>query len=124
MPETPESLVRQYNPLSRANVREPSVAIGAAATAVTIYNDSEEERAETIWIQNYSATPLKYAINMACSELAFHGILGADSGVDQGNGGRFAFYPNKAGIQTISLFSTAGVRAGIEKHTRRKGINW
>lgn len=121
MPDTPESLVKTYNPLARANVREPYIATtAAAAQAVTIYDVTQEAQAKFIWVRNLGTSPLKYAINQDCSDLAFHDIISADSGGDQGDGGKVKFELHQSGIKKISLFcQAAAVRASVEKHVRR-----
>lgn len=118
--DTPEAVtIPRENPLARNLTLPPWVAIGAAAAALEVYNESLEPKAEKIFLQNLSITPVKYAFGQACSEDSFHGILAAGVAQDDGLGGNTLLDVRARGIVSISLFcGAADIRVSVEKHLK------
>lgn len=106
-----------YNPLSQWTIEPPINKALDAATATKVYDGSvngPDGKIGRIVIQNVSAEPVFYAFNQDASNQAFHGIIAADTGSKQGNGGVLSIdsYPN---IQSISLYSVNASEVAIFK---------
>jgi hypothetical protein len=123
--DTPEAVaIPRENPLCRNLTLPPWVAIGGAAAALEVYNESTEPKAEKIFLQNLSITPVKYAFGQACSEGSFHGILAAGVAEDDGLGGNTLLDVKARGITSISLYcGGAAIRVSVEKHLNYPVVN-
>ena len=116
MPSSPESPIREFNPLGPSVVM-PVQLVSANNTASKVFdsiNNSNDKMVRKIQIQNTGTTAIKYMLNETAAASVYHGILNGGTGAADGLGGILSLNLDR-GIKTISLFSAGAYTAVILK---------
>lgn len=116
---TPEALlIPRVNPLMRDNVVAPQNIAGAAATPITIYDETLEQPCSKIVLQNQAVGVLKVAFNTDAGAGTYHRDLAACTTAEDGLGGNCEIDVLSKGIRKISVYSDAAVSVSVEKYQR------
>lgn len=95
-------------PLDKGNVHAPlTVALGAAAAAITIYDKNIHGPLQLLELQNVGTGTVKVCINDDATALVYNRILAVDTGAGNGLGGTYSLGMG-AHVTKVTLFSTAG----------------
>lgn len=116
-----QAILPRFNPRQKGQVIPPELRILAAPGALTIYDNTDEQPLQEIFLQNNANTAVKVCINNDASANAFHFVLKAASGTDTGDGGERSI-DMQLGVSKVSIYTASTARISVTKVTNGNAL--